>query len=127
MLLLLSPALFGADLFSVELAAFSVCDDMEAAITLPKLDDGVGPTFTSVAERRLVDRPSLEVSESESGEACSAELTISGNGLRREWDSMKKRVLNLVRVSLLPYRFARALSADKWRGSCTALANAPPS
>lgn len=41
---------------------------MDAAIMFPELEDGVGPAFTSVAERRLVDRPSLEVNERLLGE-----------------------------------------------------------
>lgn len=65
--------------FSVEFVALSVCEEIDAAITFPKLDEGVGPALTSVADRRLVDRPSLEAKETESGEACSAELTISGS------------------------------------------------
>lgn len=57
---MLEPSL---DLASVELVALRVCEEMDAAIMFPELDDGVGPAFTSVAERRLVDRPSLEVNE----------------------------------------------------------------
>lgn len=63
-------------LASVELVALRVCDEMEAAIMLPD-EEGVGPALTSDAERRLVDRPSLDVSEIDRGDACSAELTIS--------------------------------------------------
>lgn len=63
---------------SVEFVALSVCEEMEAAITFPELDEGVGVAFTSVADRKLVERtPSLEASETDSGDACSAELTIS--------------------------------------------------
>lgn len=65
------------DLFSVEFVAFSVCDEIEAAIIFPELDEGVGPALTSVADRKLVDKPSLEANDTDNGEACSAELTIS--------------------------------------------------
>lgn len=61
-----------------------MCDEIEAAITFPELDEGVGPAFTSDADRRLVDRPSLDVNEMESGDACSAELTISGDKRERK-------------------------------------------
>lgn len=54
-----------------------MCEEMEAAITLPELEEGVGPAFTSLADRRLVDNPSLDVNDMDRGDACSAELTIS--------------------------------------------------
>lgn len=75
----ISPPVGLLDFVSVELVAFKVCDEIDAVIKLDEVE-GVGPTFTSLADRRLVDRPSLEANDMDKGDACSAELTISGEG-----------------------------------------------